>query len=280
MSSAPTKKPIALTQSEPRLETAIVVNGTPYDIGLPVTHWWDKGGFDGYVTDKAVVREQNRKTGAVDERVIRGPRFSPRKLEKVSQFVLHHSGGDGRDPSTMYRTLWYDRGLSVQFACEDDGRVWQFLDVKEAAWHAGKHNGCSVGVEAALFPLVDQDPHYYDPDNLQKRGNLPHARRVEVIHGRPLRVYVMPAAQVQALARLVAGTWAALRHETGLPQFEAPPKFPRSAGVIPMEEIEAPLLHAGMLGHLHCTAAKIDPVGFPWLDFEQAVALIFASFRV
>ncbi len=274
------KRIVSLVSGEPRLAAAIVVNGTPYDIGLPVTHWWEPGGFDGYVAERALVRTQNRKTGAVDERTIRGPRFGQRKLERVTQFLLHHSGGDGRDPANMYRTLWYDRGLSVQFACEDDGRVWQFLDVKEAAWHAGKHNGISVGVEACLFPLVSADPHFYDPDNCRKRGNVPHAQRMEVIQGQPMRVYVMPPAQVGALARLVAGTWAALRHETGLSIFEAPPRLPRVNGAIPMSVIGDPLSHAGMIGHLHCTAAKIDPAGFPWAAFEEQVAAVFATFRV
>lgn len=278
--AADLKRAVSLVGSEPRIETAIVVNGTPYDIGLPVTHWWDPGGFDGYATDRVTVREQDRKTGSIHERVLRGDRFSRRKLTGITQFMMHHSGGDGPTPDTMYRTLWLDRGLSVHFACEDDGRVWQFLDVKECAWHAGRHNGCSVGVEAALFPLVDADPHYYAPDACKRRNNQPHSQRTEVLQGRPMRVYVMPTRQIYALARLVAGTWAALRHETRLPQFEAPPSFPHQSGAIPMSVIDRPLEHVGLIGHLHATAAKIDPAGFPWVEFERSVADIFAQLAV
>lgn len=281
MSKAPAlRPPVSLVMAEPRLETCLVLDNVPYDIGHPVTHWWEPGGFDGYVTSREVVREQDRKTGKVAEKVISGPRYSPRKLERVTQFVLHHSGGDGRDPSNMYRTLWFQRGLSVQYAVEDDGRIYQFLDARECAWHAGKHNALSIGVEATLFPLVDADPNYYSAANCAARNNQPHAQRVEVLQGRPTRVFVMPPKQVYALARLVAGTWAALRHATGLARFEQPPRFPQVSGAIPRSVIDRPLDHVGMIGHLHCTAAKIDPAGFPWEDFQATVATIFSELRV
>jgi len=267
-------------QGEGALATSILVGGRAYDIGTPVCHWWDPGGLDGYVTDRVVAREQDRRSGKVTERVIQGQRYSARRIEGVTQFVVHHSGGDGPTPATMYRTLWYERGLSVQFACEDDGRIWQFIDAREGAWHAGKHNKISIGVEAALFPLVNANPHYYDPDQCRARGNQPHAQRTEVIQGCPMRVFVMPPPQVFALVRLVAGTWAALRHETGLPQFEAAPRFPRLNGAIPMSVIERPLEHVGLIGHLHCTAAKIDPAGFPWEEFEAQVGQRFAEAAV
>lgn len=281
MSKAPAlKPPVALVADDPRLETSLVLDGTPYDIGHPVIHWWEPGGFDGYVTERVVVQEQDRKTGKVTAKVIKGPRYSPRKLNRVTQFVLHHSGGDGRDPANMYRTLWFQRGLSVQYAVEDDGRIYQFLDARECAWHAGKHNGLSIGVEATLFPIVESDPNYYSPANCAARGNQPHAQRVEVLQGRPTRVYVMPPKQVYALARLVAGTWAALRHSTGLARFEQPPKFPQVGGTIPMSVVDRPLDHVGMIGHLHCTAAKIDPAGFPWAEFQTMVAGIFREMHV
>lgn len=255
--------------------TSIMVDGRAVDIGIPVIRWTDPGGFDGY-TVKAVVTE-DRKTGK--DRTIKGPRYSVRKggLASVSQLFVHHSGGDGRNPSGMYQTLWMDRGLSVQFAIEDDGRVYQFLDAVECAWHAGAHNGISVGAELCLYPDAAERPDYYSPANCKRLNNLPHEVRYETLQGSPRKVFVMPSVQVDACARVMAGVWAAVTLARG--EATTAPMFPRVEGLIPREVIANPKAHVGMIGHLHCTTVKHDPAGFSFEEAERLCGLYASAFR-
>ena len=271
----------------PEARSAFVLDRVAYDIGhpYPITLWdhdldpkqptLRPQGYSAYETNVSIVEEEDRRTGAKKRRRIAGNRYSLRAggVADISQLLVHHSGGDGRNPAGMYETLHNQRGLSVHFAVEDDGRVWQFLDAVHCAWHAGKHNGISVGCECTLFPDAEENPHYYDDERRVKTGNLPHAVREEVLQGAKRRVFCMPDPQVDSLARLYAGIWVALR--LALPDRTgplSPPLAPRDeADAIPRALIRAPLRHVGLIGHLHCTASKWDPAGFPWEAFEAKV---------
>jgi hypothetical protein len=238
-----------------------------YDIGSPVIHWFDHNGFDGY-TREAV---ENRATGKTRSGARYGHR--PRGVWDISQFVVHHSGGDGPTPAGMFQTLWRDRWLSVHFAIEDDGRIYQFLDPIELAWHAGSHNKISVGVECCLYPLASQMPDFYSAENCKRRGNLPHTIGHYVRHGQKIKSFEMPSQQVFALASLVAGVYVALDLEP------RPPKFPRGVdGAIPTGLAANPLAHKGMIGHYHCTKNKIDPLGIDLVSLENDVADLCLEF--
>jgi hypothetical protein len=261
-------------------DCAIVVGQKLYGIGRRVVKWYEAPGFNGYITDEVRLQEEDRKTGEVIERIITGPRYTKGASGLASQFVIHHSGGDGPTPAQMYRTLWYDRGLSVQFACEDTGVLYQFLDAQEIAWHAGKVNRTSVGVEAALFPDRAARPdYYYQPE---KRGNFTHLWMHQTIQGVERQVFMMPPPQVAALADLCAGFWAIqeLRYQgtsTGSSAFREAPRFPRLKGAIPYGVVDGALTHAGLLGHFHLTKNKWDPAGLELATFEEMVAQRWAQ---
>lgn len=268
---------------------AIVLAGVRYDIGIPVVRWDHPGGMDGYTRARVEFAEEDRKTGRVRRKVIQGPRYGRRtiwgaasQLRKISQFLVHHSGGDGPTPRNMWETLYNRRRLSVHFAVEDTGEVFQFNDALDCCWHAGKHNPISVGVECCLYPLADERPDFYSAARNARLGNVPHAVVDDVIHGRRRRVFAFPAGQVAALAQLAAGVWTALGHQRGargLPPLPAPPLFPRDRfGGIPRAVVPGALGHAGLIGHLQCTARKIDPAGFPWEAFEDAVGDLCGEF--
>lgn len=267
----------------PRMEPhdcAIVVDQQLYGIGRRVVKWYEVTGFNGYVTDEVRHCEEDRKTGEVKERVIRGPRYGKRAKGLASQIVIHHSGGDGPTPAQMYRTLWYDRGLSVQFACEDTGVLYQFLDAQEVAWHAGAANRASIGVEAALFPDRSAAPNYYT--NHERRGNVAHRWTRQTIQGMERDVFAMPPTQVAALADLCAGFWAVqeIRHQVegaSSSAFREPPQFPRVKGAIPYGVVSGALNHAGLLGHFHLTRNKWDPAGLELATFEGMVAQRWAQ---
>jgi hypothetical protein len=272
---------IALAGGEFRMDSAFILSGVAFDIGTRVIKWTESGGFSQYLTNRSEVKVEDRKTGKVTTKVIKGKRYSNRvafgdPLKAIRQFFIHHSGGDGRNPSGMYETLHNQRGLSVHFAVEDDGRIYQFLDAEECAWHGGGHNGCSIGVESCLFPDAERDPHYYSEPYLTKRGNLPHESRVEVLQGVRRTVFCFTEPQVEALARLAAGCWYGLAMLTkSVAMLNTPPAFPKVDGKIPRSVFAGHQQHVGLIGHLQCTDQKWDPAGFPWESFEARVASVF-----
>jgi len=290
---------VSLSKGRFLKSNAFVLDGALFDIGTKVIKWDDPGGFDGYTTKRVVVKREDRRTGKTKTRVIQGKRYSdrPRGVGAVRQFFVHHSGGDGRDPTNMYNTLYMDRKLSVQFAIEDDGRIYQYNDAVDSCWHGGKHNPISIGVECCLFPLVDAKPNYYSAARRKRLGNLPHTQMVDVIHGQKIKVFCFTDPQVEALARLAAGCWIAcglLRNgkngawindvdADGLyvgDYFTVPPRFPRNrAEKIPRTVVADALKHIGLIGHLQASRRKIDPAGFPWELFEDLTADYFFDFE-
>lgn len=246
------------------------------DIGTRVYLWDEREGFNGYTEQRVEV--ENRKTGRI--KVIKGPRYSKRKggLADITQLFVHHSGGDGKNPSGMYQTLWMNRDLSVQFAIEDDGRVYQFLDAVEVAWHGGKCNPISVGAELCLRPDAGAYPDYYSPANCKRYNNLPHEVRFETLQGSPRKVFVMPDVQIDAFARVMGGVWAAVTLAKGEPM--SAPMFPFDTdGKIPREIIEDPRSHVGLIGHLHVSPKKWDPAGFNFEEAERLTGLYASAFR-
>ncbi|MEN6368898.1 MAG: N-acetylmuramoyl-L-alanine amidase [Thermotogota bacterium] len=265
------------------IDNAFVLAGVAFDIGTRVIKWYEKEGFNQYLTNRSEVKTEDRKTGKVTTKVIKGNRYSKRVMfgdpvKAIRQFFIHHSGGDGRNPSGMYETLQNQRGLSVHFAAEDDGRIYQFLDAVECAWHGGGHNKFSIGVESCLFPDAAAHSDYYSGPELAQRGNLPHTTTVETLQGVKRTVFCFTAPQVQALSLLAAGCWYGVASLTkNNTMLCAPPRFPRVGGAIPREVYAGHAQHSGLIGHLQCTDQKWDPAGFPWEMFEAGVGSAFSS---
>ena len=278
-----------LTGGDFNLDESFVLDGMAVDIGTGVIKWDDPGGFDGYTRKRVVRKVEDRRTGKAKTKTISGPRFSQRKggVPSIRQFFVHHSGGDGRNPSGMYETLYNTRKLSVHFAVEDDGRIYQFNDAADCCWHAGGHNQMSIGVECCLMPDRAKRPDYYSAARRKRTGNLLHKPGVDWIHGRRHQVFAFTVPQVAALARLAAGCWLATQRRTilgghvpypGMERME-PPRFPRTQRDEIFKTVyPAHLEHVGLIGHLQCTKRKWDPAGFPWEQFETLVAGHYEEF--
>ena len=174
------RKRVSLTGDEFNADNALVLDGVAFDIGTRVIKWWEDDGFSQYQTNKVIVRKDDNRTGRQIKRVISGKRYSKRRkgVAGIRQILLHHSGADRDNPGVMREVLHNQRGLSVQFATEDDGRIYQFLDAVEVAWHAGKHNKISIGNECCLWPDYDRRPSYYSEANRKRTGNLQHEHKV------------------------------------------------------------------------------------------------------
>jgi len=205
--------------------------------------------------------------------------------QHVDQFVIHYDAcGTAR---RCFHVLHDIRGLSVHFLLDVDGTIYQTLDLKERAWHAGHGNDRSIGIEianigayedaGALTPWYRRDAagrtRLTFPPDFGATGirdpdvPLRPARDEPVcgpIHDRMLHQYDLTDAQYESLGRLVAAVNAAL---------------PRIALDCPRDADGRPLLRvlsddeyaafSGLVGHYHLTTDKVDPG--PAFDWERVL---------
>ncbi|MEL7472841.1 MAG: N-acetylmuramoyl-L-alanine amidase [Planctomycetota bacterium] len=276
----------------------IVIAGRFFHTGAPVVLWTDPGGYDAYRVERRFVPPQEASWEA-SRRALNSPnryglRFArtlgPDELERwrgggwtledlterVDQFVLHYDvcGVSRR----CFRVLHDIRGLSVHFMIDIDGTIYQTLDVKERAWHAGASNDRSVGVEIANMGAYGRDePDPFDrwykldangayitiPPELGDGGvrtdgfvGRPATDGLIIgeIQGRTLAQHDFTTEQYDALARLTATLHYAL------PNIRL--DYPRdSQGKLITERLEEDQERSfqGVLGHFHVSTAKVDP---------------------
>ncbi len=283
--------------------TAVVACGERFEIGTPVVLWSDPIGFDAYATRCFSVERElpiEAEPGAKPERYGRrdpgglGPADARRVREQgwdldllrrqVRLFVIHY---DAVGTSTRcFRALHDRRGLSVHFMLDLDGTVYQTLDLRERAFHAGDANDASIGVEIAQVGAMstpklleewyerDADggvritpPERHRPGRQRLRGfDLRPARDDLVsgtVQGSRFVQYDYTEAQYAALARLAAG----LARIFPRIRLEAPRD---SKGRIPTSVLPDArrLAFEGILGHWHVSAKKYDPgPAFDWDRF-------------
>jgi hypothetical protein len=89
----------------------------------------------------------------------------------IRKFVVHHDGC--RDAQMCFNVLHNERGLSCHFLIDNDGTIYQTLDLGLMGFHASADNVDSVGVELANRGEVELDPEYYN-----KKGRI---RRTETL---------------------------------------------------------------------------------------------------
>ena len=208
--------------------------------------------------------------------------------EWVDLFVLHYDAcGTSR---RCFQVLQDMRGLSVHFMLDLDGTIYQTLDLKERAWHAGTANDRSVGVEIAnigaytdmktlneWYALDDAGrpyvtlPAWLGESGVRTPDFVAHPSRDEVvtgeINGRMLQQYDLTDAQYESLIKLTATLCQVL------PRIR--PDYPRDAAghlrttTLTPEEMTN---FSGVLGHWHITTNKIDPgPAFNWDRLLTAV---------
>ena len=248
--------------------TSIVVCGEKFNIGVRVVLWSEPGGLNAYNT--AVVKTQDRKTGKIT--VVKGKRYRSRlalggtpKLGKlqgiVKQFALHHSGlYRSRD---TYDTL-QGRGLSVHFILDDDGTLYQTLDVCERAFHIGGNNSISVGIEIDSRAAAGRFPDAYDEAHQRAHRVGPRRVKIDTIHGQRMKGFEYADAQYATLVKLTRSLLEIF------PLIK--PDFPRNAtGDIVKTTLANPKGHQGIICHYHVTDTKIDPISF---DYDRFLAAI------
>lgn len=290
----------------------IMVAGRLFHTGTPIVLWTDPGGYDAYRVERRFSQWEKsswentrvdgkepdspnryglRRAGLDDTTLakVRGGGWDLETLRnQVDQFVLHYDVcGTSRD---CFRVLHDARGLSVHFLLDIDGTIYQTLDVKERAWHAGIANDRSVGIEIAnmgAYPVaaVPKSPlaGWYERDSTGTRIMIPQSKGdggvrtkgfvgrpardlpiVGEIHGHAYAMYDLTPEQYEALEKLTAALCIVLPELTcDYPRGEDGRVLPR---VLTREELAA---HSGLLAHWHITDNKIDPG--PAFDWDRVV---------
>lgn len=240
---------------------SIVICGAKYDIGTKVVLWNEPGGLNSY--NESAYKIQDRKTGKIITNV--GKRYSSRSLLKpnpsleqlkgmISQFFLHHTGN--RTAASTYETLQKERKLSVHFILDDNGDLFQCLDLKEKAWHGGTNNPMSIGIEICSRASATKFPDDYDEYHQKKYGVLPRKKRMDKVQGMMIWGYEYNDVQYAALVKL------ATKITEVFPKL-ANADFPRTAtGRVIESLLSKPLKHVGFICHYNTCKEKWDPVCF------------------
>ncbi len=284
----------------------IVVAGQLFHTGTPVVLWMDEGGYDAYRVEKHFPDYDAAQWEMIKDDVdspnryslrYKGKHFPPEVVNKiknggwpldlvqdtVDQFVIHY---DVCGTSEQCFNILHDhRTLSVHFMLDIDGTIYQTLDVKERAWHAGTANDRSVGIEIANMGAYPKDKM----DTLKKwytvhedgtveltvpesrgdggvrtpgftTGPIRHELIPGTINGSDVVQYDLTPEQYQALVKLTATLTKVL------PKIKL--DYPRDENG---DHIYGELTEAqfkdfqGLIGHYHITKRKIDPgPAFQW----------------
>jgi N-acetylmuramoyl-L-alanine amidase len=284
-----------------RLGDEIIVCGQLFHTGAPVVTWLDPGGYDAYRFEPKfpTTRPTTSRRGSepaplvtygswryplpelLAERV-RQRGWELRELQGVvDQFVIHYDVcGTSRQ---CFKVLHDMRDLSVQFMLDIDGTIYQTLDLKERAWHAGTANSRSVGVEIAnigAYRDMKVLNEWYKPDKSGRpritlpawmgdggvctRGFVGRPARPEPIHGRiqgsDLVQYDFTDQQYESLTKLTAAlcrVFPRIRCDA--------PRNSRGEVIDHVLTDEQQKAYHGLLGHWHITRQKIDPgPAFDW----------------
>lgn len=165
--------------------------------------------------------------------------FSKRK-KPVSRVVVHHGGYNVNHLAMVLSTS--DRKVSthIGLSMNADGKieVAQYLDLKHNAWHCGKYNEGSIGIDFAMQPTEECAVRYGFPiiDNPSSIG--------------PRKVLEFPDACIAAMAQLISELHRVYNIEL-TPQVGAESRFNG-------EE------HISVVGHHHfATNGKFD-VSYLW----------------
>jgi len=254
--------------------TSIIVCGQKFDVGTRVILWNENGGLNGYDTSKHVIKVNDRKSGKTTNIVVKGKRYSKRNWRKnpnlkqlqgiVTQFFMHHSGlYRARD---TFNVLHNQRRLSVHFILDDNGVIYQTLDLKEKSWHGGSNNPMSVGIEIDSRAHASRFTDAYDEVHCKKYKVLPRRKRIDYVQKRWTMGYEYNDKQYEALIKL------AIILKEVFPKM-GDMLFPVKNNRIMKHVISSPKKHCGLICHYNNSSSKNDPIAFDHYRLQVGIAL-------
>jgi N-acetyl-anhydromuramyl-L-alanine amidase AmpD len=171
----------------------------------------------------------------------------------IRQFMIHHDGCATAD--MCFSVLQNERGLSCHFLVDNDGTIFQTLDLALEGWHGSELNASSIGVELCNRGDAAKEPTYYSRKN-QSRDVKPCK-----INNHVIKSYDFTKEQKEEMRRLAR---ALLRLLPNLPA-EYPQASPGQAALDTVGYAGLARF-SGYIGHYHLTTNKWDPG--PW-DFKE-----------
>jgi N-acetylmuramoyl-L-alanine amidase len=186
----------------------------------------------------------------------------------IRQFVIHHDGL--YNSSICWHVLQNERGLSCHFLVDNDGTIYQTLDLALCGFHGSEYNPISIGVELCNRGDAKKEPHYYD--NVKRYPDRREVKAIKV-QGSNVLSYDFTKKQYEAMADLAK----ALRKI--LPNL--PVEYPQEAPGVQAwkllrrnaygDERYACWDYSGYIGHYHMTTRKWDPGPFDFKAFCEGL---------
>jgi hypothetical protein len=172
------------------------------------------------------------------------------KKRKINMFVNHW---DVCLDSTTCAKVLNKRNISVHFCIDNDGTIYQLLDMNHAAWHASsrKVNHKAIGIEIAnaYYPKYQQ---WYKRKGFGERPMMKEAK----VHGKTLDPFTwFYPEQINALKAL----WHAIHKGVGIP-LECPLDANGNTSSTTDRKVQAGTFR-GFVSHYHITKKKIDCAG-------------------
>ena len=176
--------------------------------------------------------------------------YSTRPARPIRYFVNHW---DVCLSSKSCHDVLEKRGISVHFLIDNDGTIYQTMDLQRAAWHAGSErtNRASVGVEItnAYYPKYQ---NWYKKNGFGERPIIDNAW----VHGEKLEPFTgFYPQQMEALKAL----WQAIHGATGIPYETPVNQFGKTS--TKYEQDVAYGKFSGFVSHYHVSKRKIDCAG-------------------
>ena len=177
--------------------------------------------------------------------------YTGRPKRNIRLFVNHW---DVCLSSTLCSKILNKRGISVHFLIDNDGTIYQTLDMQHGAWHAGHERGnrASVGVEISNAYY----PKYQDWYIKNGYGERPIVEKAWV-HGEQLDPFMgFYPVQVDALKAL----WGAVHQSAGV-ELQTP--LDQNTGKTSTKYYQDALYgnYSGFVSHYHVSKKKIDCAG-------------------
>jgi len=182
----------------------------------------------------------------------------------IKQFVVHHDGCSSAD--MCFNVLQNERGLSCHFLIDNDGTIYQTIDLALMAYHAAEWNTQSIGVEFCNRGDAKKEPNYYSSGRFGPKRDVKPVR----INGHTILAFEFTKAQLDAFTALGKALTRLLPNiATEYPQ--------SSPGQAAMDTIptSASFSFSGYMGHYHLITQKWDPGPF---DFKKFCSDLRGSF--
>lgn len=192
--------------------------------------------------------------------------YSGRPKRQIRYFVNHW---DVCLNSKSCQNVLNRRGASVHFLIDNDGTIYQTMDLQHAAWHAGsaRTNRPSVGVEIsnAYYPKYQQ---WYEKNDFGQRPLIEDAW----VHGEKLEPFTgFFPKQLEALKAL----WQSIHHATSIPYETPTNQFGKTS--TKYEQNVAYGKFTGFVSHYHISKRKIDCAG---LDIKSMLGEMHCDVEV